>query len=405
MARYFDFIVVGAGVVGLRVAIELKTQFPHRTVVVIDKEDVVGFHSSGRNSGVIHAGFYYTADSLKARFTREGNSFFREYCAQKKVRINNCGKLVVAKSETDLSQFKILLERAKQNKVHLDDISLKEAKELEPRVQSIDRALWSPSTSVVAPAEVMQSFLEEARSLNVEVMFSCAFISRRSDFEILTSGGVIEFGYLINSAGLYADKIAKNFGFAENFRILPFKGLYLYARETAPPLRRHIYPVPNLKNPFLGVHHTVTVDGSHKIGPTAIPALWREQYSGLSRFNFSEFIQILSDEVALMIYAKFGFRDLAFEEISKYFRRKLVNEAKSMATDVTQDDYVHWGRPGIRAQLFNVQEKTLVMDFCFEGDSRSFHILNAISPAFTCAKPFAEFLIGKILESNPERIT
>ncbi len=405
VAKFYDFLIVGAGVVGLNVAIEVKKRFPAKTVGVIEKEDAVGFHSSGRNSGVIHAGFYYPADSLKARFTAEGNNFFRDYCSQKKIRINNCGKLVVAKNQSDLAQFSVLLERAKLNNVQLEELSLTEAQRLEPRVLSFERALWSPNTSVVDPKEVMQQFFKDAIELGIDVIFSCSLIEKLEEYKIQTTQGVFEFGYLINASGLYADKIAKIFGFSKKYRILPFKGLYLYSDPSGPKLTRHIYPVPNLKNPFLGVHHTVTVDGRSKIGPTAIPAFWREQYQGFSRFNASEFLQILGDEADLFVNAKFGFRKLAFEEMRKYFKGNLVNEAKALATEVHLADYKSWGKPGIRAQLFDVKEKTLVMDFCFEGDARSFHILNAISPAFTCGRPFAEFLLNKITELQPDRIS
>ena len=207
---------------------------------------------------------------------------------------------------------------------------------------------------------------------------------------------MIEFDYVINCAGLYADQIAQQFGFSKNYRILPFKGIYLYADVSAPPLRRHIYPVPNLKNPFLGVHHTISVDGHHKIGPTAIPALWREQYKGLENFKWNEFLQILGDEVRLFFSANFDFKGLATEEIKKYYRPFLVKDAASMAKEVRVSNYNHWGRPGMRAQLFDLQKKKLEMDFIVEGNQKSFHILNAVSPAFTASRPFAEQCLTRI---------
>lgn len=398
MNKNFDFLIVGAGVIGINIAIELKKKYPHKSLAVIEKEEVLGYHSSGRNSGVLHAGFYYTADSLKARFTAEGNQYLQDYCKTKKLRLNTCGKLVVAKNEDDLKQFPILLERAKTNKVNLHEISLEEAKKLEPRVISYQKALWSPDTATMDPQEVLKSLTEDAQKLGIEVYFSCSFVDKASSHSIQTTQGEFHYGYLINAAGLYADQIAQKYGFSEDYRILPFKGLYLYCNETGPRFKRHIYPVPNLKNPFLGVHHTITVDGKSKIGPTAIPALWREQYSGLSRFSFSEFSSIIADETSLFFKAGFDFRSLALEEIKKYYKPYLVKESSSMATQVSIKDYTKWGRPGIRAQLLNVKEKKLVMDFCFEGNKESFHVLNAVSPAFTCSQPFAQYLVDKIIE-------
>lgn len=398
--KTFDYVIAGGGVIGINIAIELKKLIPQAKIAVLEKESVPAFHSSGRNSGVLHAGFYYTADSLKARFTAEGNEFLHDYCRTKKLHLNPCGKLVVAKNQDDFAQFPVLLERAKTNGVHLEEISLNEAKKLEPRVKSYQKALWSPKTSTIDPKEVLSSFIEDAKAMGIVVEYTCTYLKNLNDNKILTSLGVITFGYFINAAGLYADKVAHDFGFAKDYRILPFKGLYLYCQTNGPKLTRHIYPVPNLRNPFLGVHHTVTVDGRSKIGPTAIPAFWREQYDGFSRFSLSEFIRILGDEMGLFFQAGFDFRSLALEEIKKYSQSYLVNESKSMLEGVDQSNYKKWGVPGIRAQLFNIHEKKLIMDFCFEGDSNSFHVLNAVSPAFTCSQPFAKYMVSKIMEKQ-----
>lgn len=396
MNNTYDFIIAGAGVIGINLALELKKNYPNKTVLILEKESSIGFHSSGRNSGVVHAGFYYTADSLKAKFTAEGNHFLTDYCKVKSLKINRCGKLVIAKNKEEHMQFKTLLERAKLNNVPLEEIDLDTAKKIEPRVISYQSALWSPSTAVVDPIEVLNSLLQDALKAGIEINFSNAYLKNCDTNLIQTSKGRFGYKYFINAAGLYADKIAHDFGFAKNLRILPFKGLYLYCTNPSSKFNCHIYPVPNLKNPFLGVHHTLTVDGHSKIGPTAIPAFWREQYSGFERFNFSEFLSIISDEISLLFTANFNFRELAIEEIRKYSKQKLVHESGLLSSNVFASDYNKWGKPGIRAQLVNTKEKVLVMDFCFEGDENSFHVLNAVSPAFTCSKPFAGFLLQKI---------
>ena len=201
---------------------------------------------------------------------------------------------------------------------------------------------------------------------------------------------------MINVAGLYADKIGRDFGFSEDYRILPFKGLYLYSNEPAGSLRTHIYPVPDLANPFLGVHLTVTVDGKVKLGPTAIPAFWREQYEGWSNFSFNELTEILLRQAGLFLSSNFDFKALAFRELQKYSRPKLVSLASSLAKGVNIKNYLQWGKPGIRAQLLNIRDKKLEMDFVLEGDGSSIHILNAVSPGFTCALPFAEHVCDQI---------
>jgi L-2-hydroxyglutarate oxidase len=201
---------------------------------------------------------------------------------------------------------------------------------------------------------------------------------------------------VVNAAGLYADRVARAFGFSERYRILPFKGLYLFSRRESGDFRTNIYPVPNLRNPFLGVHLSITLDGRARIGPTAIPALWREHYSGLSRFRAGEFAQIAAMEISLLLRAGFDFRGLAMQEARKISRRVLVQHAASMVEGIRAEDYTEWGRPGIRAQLVDVKARKLVMDFLLEGDERSLHVLNAVSPAFTCSIPFARYVCDEI---------
>ena len=213
---------------------------------------------------------------------------------------------------------------------------------------------------------------------------------------MLTSSGKFEYKYLVNAAGLYADKIGKDFGFSKNHSMLPFKGLYLYSSETPGSLRTTIYPVPDLRNPFLGIHFTVTVHGKIKIGPTAIPAIWREQYQGFDNFNLKELIEIGFSQMKLFLFSDFDFKNLALDEIKKYSRRNLVSMASSLLNDVKISDYKTWGESGIRAQLFNIKTRKLEMDFILEGNGKSMHILNAISPGFTCSLPFADYVCDKI---------
>jgi len=390
-----DFLVIGGGVIGLALSIRLKQKQKKSRVVLIDKEKSCGMHASGRNSGVLHAGFYYTADSLKAKFTRDGNRMLTEYCLDRGIRINRCGKLVVAKNAAELKGLDELLERGRKNGVELQQVTEKEAKQIEPRVRTCGRALFSPTTSVIDPSEVIASMTGDAKNSGVDIRTDTAYLKRSSD-GVVTSKGPVSTGYVINASGLYADKIALDFGFSKDYRILPFKGLYLYAKENSEPLRTNIYPVPDLNNPFLGVHYTLTVDGRVKIGPTAIPAFWREHYDGFANFSYGELVEILLREFALFTRNDFGFRNLAFKEIQKYYKPKLIKLASSMISGVEKGNYPHWGKAGIRAQLINIRKRKLEMDFRYEGDNRSFHVLNAVSPAFTCAMPFTDYLVSQI---------
>lgn len=390
-----DFLILGGGVIGLNVACELRRRYPDCRVSLLEKEPETGQHASGRNSGVLHAGFYYTADSLKARFCRDGNRLLREWCIEHNLRLNACGKLVVARNESEWEGLAELKRRGDVNGVPLEQITEAEAKQIEPRVKTHERALFSPNTATVSPIEVLASFRQEAERLGVRLHTATPYLAKNGT-QVLTPQGAFEAGFVVNCAGLFADRIAHDFGFGQDYCILPFKGLYLYSEEPAGSFRTNIYPVPNLKNPFLGVHFTVTVDGKAKIGPTAIPCFWREHYTGIEGFSWEDFWEIVGLEMRLFWRAGFDFRGLALQEMQKYSRTTLVTQASELATGIEERHYTHWGTPGIRAQLVDLKKRTLVMDFLMEGDSQSLHVLNAVSPGFTCALPFAQHICDTI---------
>jgi L-2-hydroxyglutarate oxidase LhgO len=390
-----DFLIIGGGVIGVNLALQATRRFPDSRVTLIEKESDCGVHASGRNSGVLHAGFYYSADSLKARLTKDGNQRLTEHCLEHGLGINRCGKLVVAKNAEELPVLHELLARAKRNGVDLHEITEAEAREIEPRVRTYQHALFSPSTASVDPAEVMRSFVAAAEQAGVNIINNARYRGAGNGL-VRTTQGDISTGYVINAAGLYADKIAKDYGFSEHYRILPFKGLYLYANDKVEPLRTNIYPVPDLRNPFLGVHHTVTVDGHTKIGPTAIPCFWRENYRGFRNFRLGEFLEVITRETELFIRNDFEFRKLAWEEMQKIYRPHLVELAGELISGIRPEYYTEWGTPGIRAQLLETRSRRLEMDFKMEGDGRSFHILNAVSPAFTCAMSFSDYTFQQI---------
>ena len=386
-----DFAIIGAGILGLSVARELRRRVPDARITVLEKEARVGMHASGRNSGVLHAGFYYSPDSLKARFTRTGNERLTAYCLERGLPIRRCGKLVIARSEAELTQLDELARRGAANGVTLQMVDATEAREIEPRAKVLERAIWSPSTSTVDPMAVMHSLLNDARSEGIEIRLNAdwragilpatgGLPARRrwaSGKMPDASGQDARPPFIINAAGLGAVAIAQSFGFARNYRMLPFRGTYLYSNESPGALRTHIYPVPDPRFPFLGVHFTVTVDGAIKIGPTARPSL-----------HHGAMLWLRNPEL----------RRHAIEEIRKSSRRHIVQLASTLAHDVRVADYTRWGEPGVRAQLYDIRRNALEMDFVIEGDERSLHILNAVSPGFTCAFPFAEYVVQVVLQ-------
>jgi L-2-hydroxyglutarate oxidase LhgO len=392
-----DFLIIGAGVIGLALARELNARHPYAQIVIIEKEPDVACHSSGRNSGVLHAGFYYTADSLKAKFTRDGNALMRKYCYDNHLRINECKKVVVALNEEELQSLLELERRGKANGVDIKRIDEKELKEIEPNAVTCKYALYSPTTATVDPVEVCQCIKKELLAKGIKIFFEEPYLKKININTVQTKNFQIKANRIINAAGLYADKIAKDFGFSKNYTIIPFKGIYLKYTQTDKPIQTNIYPVPNLKNPFLGVHYTITVDGTIKIGPTSIPAFWRENYKNFTNFKFGELVNILSWEAKLFLSNSFGFRSLAFDEIKKYNRKYFTSLATQMVKQINVNGFNAWSKPGIRAQLLNVKTNELVMDFVVEGDDNSTHILNAVSPAFTGSMPFAKWVVEEYL--------
>lgn len=389
-----DYLIIGAGIIGLAIARELKLRMPQAEILVIEKEPDVAYHSSGRNSGVLHAGFYYSADSLKAKFTRDGNRMMKEYVRTNNLRINECQKVVVAKDESELEALFELDRRGKKNGVDVSIISEAEMKEIDPNAKTFKHALYSPSTATVDPTEVNMAVKNELTKLGVKFLFSEGYASKAGPNAIrTTTGRVISSGKIINAAGLYADKIAKDFSFSQQYTIIPFKGIYLKYTKPDKPIRTNIYPVPNLKNPFLGVHYTITVDGTIKIGPTSIPAFWRENYHGMDNFRGGELGNILGWEARLFLSNAFGFRGLAMEEMKKYNKSYFVNLATKLVHSIDPTGFTQWSKPGIRAQLMNVKTLELVQDFVVEGDGVTIHVLNAVSPAFTSSFPFAKWVV------------
>jgi (S)-2-hydroxyglutarate dehydrogenase len=389
--KKFDYIIIGAGIIGLSIAKSLREIAPDAKILVLDKEDDVGAHSSGRNSGILHAGFYYSADSLKARFTVEGNKALKVFCSRRGIPVNACGKLVVAMDREELEKLHELEQRGIKNGSNVQLISDTEAARYQPNVITYKKALYSPDTASVDPQAVLVSLKEVLTQVGIVFSFSTKYLGQAEGSIVHTTNGEFSGKKIINCAGLYADKVAQDFGFGYKYTMIPFKGLYLKYQKNTTDVSINIYPVPNLRNPFLGVHYTKTVDDGIKIGPTAIPAFWRENYSALENFSLPEFKEIACQETKLFFTNAFGFRDLAFEEILKYQRAYFIKLATRMVP-VDPDGFGEFTRPGIRAQLLDKDRLELVQDFVVEAGTKSVHVLNAVSPAFTCAFPFAEFV-------------
>lgn len=395
----FDFVVVGAGIIGLTAAREIKIRWPDSSIAIFEKEKQVALHASGRNSGVLHAGFYYTPDSMKARLARDGNRMMHEYCDEHGLDINRCGKVVVASNQKELESLELLYQRGLTNGVELKWINSSELREIEPMAVTTRYAIYSPTTSSIDPVQVTKTMATECKELGIEIYFDEPLIQvseLNGIVKLKTRRNSVEARFLINAAGLHADKIAHQLGVGQQYSVQPFIGLYLRADKNPPKLRTHVYPVPDLRNPFLGVHFTKTVHNSVKIGPTATPALWREQYNFKDGFSFGEMKESLFGLTMMLARPKSSIRNSVIPELAKYYRPLLLRQAQRLVPNVSLEQFDNWSTPGIRAQLVDRSTWKLVNDFVIEKTPNTLHVLNAVSPAFTSSIPFAQTIVDQI---------
>lgn len=393
--RTCDILICGAGIVGLTIARELVRR-KAGSIHIIDKEKGPGMHASGRNSGVLHAGIYYDPGTLKARMCFEGNRLMREYCMENRLPLFESGKVIVARDGTELPTLFELQQRAMSNGATVEIIDENQLAELEPNARTVDKALHSPLTAVVDPKSIVQSLTQELEtSGTVSFEWDNPFLAAGRNF-VTTCNGDIGYGLFINAAGAYSDRVAHAFGAGMDYRLIPFKGIYkTMCKPAADTIRGSIYPVPNIKNPFLGIHFTRNVHGDVYVGPTAIPAFGRENY-GILRGIDTEAPAILWRDLR-MFMSNAKFRGVALEEPRKYFDSHFFADAKKLVKKLHPKDIADSPKSGIRPQLVNLRTHELVMDFLVERLGRSIHVLNSISPAFTSSMSFAGLVVKQHL--------
>lgn len=397
MERTCHTLIAGAGITGLTTARELLKR-GSGDIIIIEKESLLGAHASGRNSGVLHAGIYYSPGTNKARFCVEGNRLMKEFCRERGLTLMENGKVIVPDSEEKLTALDELKRRADSSGARSRIIDRKELAEIEPYAAPSERALYSPDTAVINPKEILQALGEELEeSGSVKILYATSFLGLKGSAVAVTSGGNIRFEKFINAAGTFADRVAREFGVGSEYRIQPFKGTY---RKLVPGsshlVRGNIYPVPDLRNPFLGVHFTRGASDEVYIGPTAIPALGREEYGFLDDLSL-ETLSILWRD-GILLFTNDGFRTAAVSELKKYSGRLFLKEARGLVPELRMRDIEDTPKAGIRPQLVDWNSKELVMDFVVVRDGNSLHILNAISPAFTCSMAFARHTVDLLLE-------
>src|SRR5579871_1626233 len=385
-----DVIIIGGGVVGLGVALEISSRYPKLKILLLEKEDRVARHQSGHNSGVIHSGVYYKPGSLKARLCVRGAAAMVEFCREHGIPHNICGKVIVAVSEDELPQLDELFRRGQANGLTgLRLIGPEELREIEPHARGI-KALVVPSTGVTDYAQVCEKYAELITARGANVLTSAAARAiRRSTDEIVveTTRGAFSAKALINCAGLHSDRVSRMAGDEPGVMIVPFRGEYYdLIPERASMVRALIYPVPDPRFPFLGVHFTRRVAGKVDAGPNAVLALSREGYS---HSDIS-----LKDLAASLGYGGFwrmarrDWRSGLDEWHRSLSKRAFVRALQRLVPDVGESDLISDGS-GVRAQALK-PDGTLVDDFQFVPARRTLHVLNVPSPAAT-----ASLAIGK----------
>lgn len=380
-----DILIIGAGIVGLATAYQLLRLHPHLNLIVLDKENTIAAHQTGRNSGVIHSGIYYKPGSLKAKNCIEGRRELLSFCDEHNIPYKPFGKVIIATHPSELSRLQELALRGTANGVRYEQIGPERLQEIEPHAQGL-QALWIPDCYSINYKQVAHSLKNEIEKMGGQVLLERKVL-KITDAFVETTRETLTTHKLIACAGLHSDTLAKQSLGSLDSQILPFRGEYYELKEE----KRHlvkglIYPVPDPTFPFLGVHLTRMIDNTVEAGPNAVLALAKEGYRK----------QDLSPRDCLRMLRYPGFWKMAsrywrmgFYEYARSFRKKLfVRDLQKLVPAIQEQDLVP-GNTGIRAQVVT-REGKMLDDFAILKTSNRIHVLNAPSPAAT-----ASFAIGR----------
>ena len=389
-------VVIGGGIVGLAVARELLARVPGATVTLLEKEEEVGRHQSSHNSGVLHAGLYYQPGSLKARLAVEGIRLMTAFCREHGVAHEICGKVVVATEERELPALDTLWERGRRNGLRdLRRLTPAQLREIEPNVTGL-AAIHVPEEGIVDYLAVCAALRRTIEAAGGAVRTSSR-VTRIDEivtgWVVATKAGEHECDYLINCAGLFSDRVAELAGIRRTVRIVPFRGEYFLLRPAAQSLVRHlVYPVPDARFPFLGVHFTRMIHGGVEAGPNAVLALAREGYSWRD-FSARDVVDAVGFPGLWRFLWKYP--SLCSEEIVRSLSKNIAcRSLQKLVPAITPAD-LQPGGAGVRAQAMHV-DGTLIQDFWLEQRPRALHVLNAPSPAATASLAIARELVGRL---------
>ncbi|WP_425640786.1 L-2-hydroxyglutarate oxidase [Marinomonas gallaica] len=388
----YDFMIIGGGIIGMSTAMQLLERYPDKKLLVLEKESGPAEHQTGHNSGVIHAGVYYTPGSLKAQFCLEGNRDTKAFCQENNIPYDECGKLLVATNALEMQRMKALWERTEANGLERYWLNADELREREPNITGIG-AIFVPSSGIVNYKQVTQAMARKVIERGGEIRYNTNVTGLNETSEEVcahTTTGAYNAKYLISCSGLMADRVVRMLGLEPEFQICPFRGEYFLLPEKHNQIVNHlIYPIPNPAMPFLGVHLTRMIDGTVTVGPNAVLAWKREGYrkTDISLSDSLESLRYPGIRKVLMDNLKPGLLELK----NSLFKGGYLKEVQKYCPSVEKSDLTPYPA-GVRAQAVSKDGK-LVDDFLFVRTSRTINVCNAPSPAATSALPIGRHII------------
>jgi (S)-2-hydroxyglutarate dehydrogenase len=398
LTERYDVLVIGGGIVGLATAFRIQERRPGLRIGILEKETELATHQTGHNSGVLHAGLYYQPGSLKARLVREGKAAIEAFAETHDIPFERCGKLVVAVEDAELDRLSALRERASANGVPgLEVVGQERIRELEPHAAGV-RGLWSPETGIIDFRRVALAMADELRADGAEIVTGHEVRGldvRPGEVIVSTRSGGFRAGIVVACAGLHADRVAAMGGDRGGPRIVPFRGDYYTLSVDARPLVRGlIYPVPDPRFPFLGVHFTKRIDGEVWAGPNAVLAFAREGYRRRD-IRPVELLGTVTDRGFLRLAGRYLRTGLA-EMWRDWWKPAFVKELQRYVPEI-RSDQLRFGPSGVRAQAL-ARDGTLVDDFVLGGSARVVHVRNAPSPAATSSLAIGSMLADETFE-------
>lgn len=392
-----DIVIIGAGIIGLCTAFQLSKQDSLLKICVLEKENTYAKHQSGHNSGVIHSGIYYKPGSLKAQNCIRGYRMLIEFCNEHYIDYEICGKLIIAAEEKETDVLQFLYDNGIANGLSgLQVISPDEIKKFEPKADGV-KAIFVPQTGIIDFKKVCKKLFELTRQSGVDFFFNeevNGIKTGNKNVKTFTEKNTFDCSILISCAGLYSDRIAQMTNTGLDFKVIPFRGEYYKLKDESKPLVKNlIYPVPDKRFPFLGVHFTRRIDGVIEAGPNAALSLKREGYAKTD-FNIKDAIEILSYEGFQKVFLKYWKTGL-YEFYRSFSKKGFVKSLQRLIPSITGDDITEGGS-GVRAQAID-NRGNIIDDFLFEESERIIHVCNAPSPAATSSLSIGDTLCRKVL--------